>query len=582
MNLQAPRQIRSERLIATTRVVMAIAPLLAIWLDPSQPARYAQIAYALLTCYIVYALALALLAWRASVTLRRLRLMTHALDLAFFSLLIYLTEGPTSPFFVYFMFSLVCATLRWQWHGTLWTAVAALTMFTGMSVYAATVLDDPAFKLNRVIVRSVYLVMAAALLGYVGAYRRRVDSNMDKLAAWPRITLGEAGALVHNVLGHAADLLDAPRVLMTWEEQEEPWIYLALWSRNEFHLSREPPDTFDRLVAAPLTSASFLSPDARAPVPKVLYVSSAGLQRWNGAPLHPDLQRRFAIGAVLSPYLRGATFEGRLFFLDRRGLTSDDLVLSNIVARQVVADIDQFYLSRRLQQAAVTEERLRLSRNLHDGLLQSLTGVSLQLAEARRLLEANPHAAREHLLEIQRLITDEQRDLRFLVRELKATSLRASEVDFSLSTRLEAVSEQIKRQWGLRVELKMELPESQIPAVLVHEIYYIVHEALVNAARHACASAVCAELELQNDHVRITVADNGSGFPFRGRYTLAALISLQLGPMMLKDRIASLGGTLVLDSTAAGAHLDIGLPLAPPGGQDADTISARQYPSCSL
>jgi signal transduction histidine kinase len=576
MDLQPPGQIRSERLIATTRVVMAVTPLLAIWLDPYHPGRETQIVYAALTCYIVYALALALLAWRAVVSLLRLKLTTHALDLAFFSLLIYLTEGPTSPFVVYFLFPLVCATVRWQWHGTLWTAIAALTVFTGMSVHTATVLDDPAFKLNRVVVRGVYLVMAAALLGYVGAYRRRVDSNMSKLAAWPRITPTEAGNLAHNVLKHAADLLHAPRVLMIWEELEEPWIYLALWSSNEFHLSREPPDnTFDRLVAEPLIGSSFLSPDVRVPAPRVFYISSNGLQRWTGAPLHPDLQARFAIGAVLSPYLHGATFEGRLFFLDMRGLTSDDLVLSDIVAHQVVADIDQFYLARRLQQAAVTEERLRLARNLHDGLLQSLTGINLQLAEVRRLLEGNAHEAREHLLEIQRLITDEQRDLRFLVRELKATPLDTLEADFSLATRLETVSKQIQRQWGLSVELRMRLPEPRIPPALVHEIYYIIHEALVNAARHACASIAHVELEPHNDHVRIIVADNGRGFPFRGRYTLGALISLQLGPTMLKDRVASLGGALVLDSTAAGAHLDISLPLTPSGGHDGETFSAR-------
>jgi signal transduction histidine kinase len=574
MNLLTPHERRTERLIATTRVVMAVAPLLALWLDPSQAAKYALIAYVSLTCYIAYALALALVAWRADVFLGRLKLITHAADLAFFSLLIYLTEGPISPFFVYFVFSLVCATVRWEWHGTLWTAMAALTMFTGMGVYAGIVLDDPAFKLNRVIVRAVYLAMAAALLGYVGAYRRRVDSNMSKLAAWPRITLGEASALVPNVLGHAADVLNAPRVLMTWEELEEPWIHLALWSRNECHLSREPPDTFEPLVAEPLMGASFLSPDARLPVPTVLYTSSAGLQRWDGAPLHPDLQTRYAVGTVLSTHLRGATFEGRLFFLDMRSLTLDALVLSDIVARQVAADIDQFYLSRRLQQAAVTEERLRLARNLHDGLLQSLTGMSLQLAEVRRLLEKDPHAAREYFLEIQRLIADEQRDLRFLVRELKSDPLDASEADFNLVTRLQAAGEQIKRQWGLRVELGIKLPELRIPRALAHEIYYIVHEALVNAARHACASAVRAELELQNDHVQITIVDNGRGFPFRGRYNLAALISLQLGPMMLKDRIASVGGALVVDSTADGARLDICLPLAPAGGRHADRFSA--------
>jgi two-component system NarL family sensor kinase len=146
---------------------------------------------------------------------------------------------------------------------------------------------------------------------------------------------------------------------------------------------------------------------------------------------------------------------------------------------------------------------------------------------------------------------------------------------FGFALRLEAVSKQIERQWGLRVELSMKLPEPQIPTALAHEIYYIVHEALVNAARHAHASTVRTELGSQDDHVRITVTDDGRGFPFRGCYDLSALISLQLGPTTLRDRIASLGGSLLLDSTPAGAHLDILLPLAPPAGHDADISRPR-------
>jgi signal transduction histidine kinase len=326
---------------------------------------------------------------------------------------------------------------------------------------------------------------------------------------------------------------------------------------------------FDRLIAEPLIDVSFFSPDVRVSVPRVLYTSSAGLFSWNGTPLHPTMQTRFTIGSVLSPRLRAATFEGRLFFLDMRRLTPDELVLSDIVAHQVVADMDQFYLARRLQQAAITEERLRLARNLHDGLLQSLTGMSLQMAAVRRLLKENLHAARDHLLAIQRLIAEEQRDLRFLVGELKSATLDAARVDFNLGARLETMSKQIERQWGLHVELDVKLSGPQLPMALAYEIYYIVHEALVNAARHACATAVCAALDLQDDQVRITVADNGRGFPFHGRYTVAALTALQLGPVMLRDRVASLGGTLALDSTAVGSRLAICLPLASPGGRPA-------------
>jgi hypothetical protein len=175
------------------------------------------------------------------VSFRPLKLIIHVLDLACFLLLIYLTEGSASLFFVYFVFSLVCATLRWRWHRTLWTAIAPLTMFIGMGVYGAIVLHDPAFTLNRVIIRAVYLTVAAALLGYLAAHKRPVDSNMAKLAAWLRGPFQELSALAQNELAYAADLLHAPWVLMLWEDPEELWMHLAVWTSNGFHLSREPP-----------------------------------------------------------------------------------------------------------------------------------------------------------------------------------------------------------------------------------------------------------------------------------------------------------------------------------------------------
>jgi signal transduction histidine kinase len=205
--------------------------------------------------------------------------------------------------------------------------------------------------------------------------------------------------------------------------------------------------------------------------------------------------------------------------------------------------------------------------------------MALQLEETRRLLKDDSPAAHEHLLELQRLLADEQRDLRFLVSGLHSTSLSAVEGHRNLATRLEGARRRIQGQWGLRVELTITSPESPIPAMLASEIYYIIHEALVNAARHAHASAVRAELSVWNDHVRITVTDNGRGFSFSGHYSLAMLTHQNLGPAMLRDRIASLGGSLALESTPAGARLEILLPFSPPGRQDMNMLSLDGDPS---
>jgi signal transduction histidine kinase len=60
------------------------------------------------------------------------------------------------------------------------------------------------------------------------------------------------------------------------------------------------------------------------------------------------------------------------------------------------------------------------------------------------------------------------------------------------------------------------------------------------------------------------VADDGHGFPFRGRYDHAALVEARLGPASLRDRAASLGGTLTIDSEGSGSRLEIALPLSQP------------------
>jgi signal transduction histidine kinase len=384
------------------------------------------------------------------------------------------------------------------------------------------------------------------------------------------ITPREVYAEIHTALAYAADVLQSPRVLMIWGEAEEPRIHLAMWSNAGFEVRQEPPGALDWLVATPLLGRSFLCPDVCATVPMALYTSPTGPQRWFGPPLNLQLRQEFSVGAVLSSVLRGATFEGRLFFLDIRGLTIDHLARADLVACQVAANVDHFYRSQQLQQAADTEVRQRLARNLHDGILQSLTVVSLQLQEAQRLLDGNPQIASAYLHEIQNLIADEQRDLRFIVQGLKSTTQELPEADLCLLSRLETMSRQIERVWGLHVDLDITLPELHLPTMLTYEIYYLIHEALLNAARHAQASRVHVQLAVANDQIRIVVSDNGHGFSFSGHYEITELIDLHSGPAMLKARVTSLGGCLSLDSSETGARLEICLPLLRPEDHESD------------
>ena len=89
---------------------------------------------------------------------------------------------------------------------------------------------------------------------------------------------------------------------------------------------------------------------------------------------------------------------------------------------------------------------------------------------------------------------------------------------------------------------KLDDLEAPLPAVLAREIYQIIREGLVNVARHAHASVVQVDLKADDHNARVTVSDNGCGFPFRGHYDDAALTSRGLVlPSLKAESLLSAG-----------------------------------------
>jgi len=251
--------------------------------------------------------------------------------------------------------------------------------------------------------------------------------------------------------------------------------------------------------------------------------------------------------------------------MDRNRLFSHESRVLEGAGREVMTDVNRFFSKERLEQAAMHDERVRLARELHDGVLQSLSAAALQLETMSRLIDIDPEAARERLKDIEKLIAEEQRELRHWISKLQPTAALSIATASELATALEKLRQRAEWQWGARVELAVD-SRGAVPRLLADEIYRIVQEALTNAGRHARANKIriAVTLGLGGDPVRITVADDGCGFPFRGRYDLAALNGKQIGPRSLRERVAALRGKLVLSSELSGSRLDISLPTAQP------------------
>jgi signal transduction histidine kinase len=240
-------------------------------------------------------------------------------------------------------------------------------------------------------------------------------------------------------------------------------------------------------------------------------------------------------------------------------MIADDLVLGEIVATLVSSRMDHTRLLERLRRATATEERLRFGRDLHDGLLQTLAGVALQLRSVADTIPDDAAAARIRLGELQTVLESEQRELRSFIRELRLSAESALQPAFDLRQRLSDLCVRVEHVWPVRVGLHLDgTPSAEtFPAL---DLYRVIHEALVNAARHSGASTVEVLLSCRDGSVAVRVTDDGRGFPFIGTYELTALNALRQGPATLKERVARLGGSLRIESTTAGSRLDIAIP----------------------
>lgn len=286
---------RSERVIAAGRTILAAMSLLAVWLDPAEPSRFVEATYTCLSCYLVYALVVFAVVWRVGPWVDRLALPTHLVDVPLFGVLIFLTEGATSPFFAFFVFALLAAALRWQARGVVWTGLAVLIVYGGVSLYAARVLGDPGFELNRFLIRVTYLAVVVLLLGYISLYEARLRSERMALAAWPRPDPDQLP--VEQGLRHAARILSASRIALTFEEEEEPYAFEVIFDGGTVRLERDPESGLASAVPEGLRDTDFVCADLGDPASAVFGLTGAVLQRFEGDLLPPPARRGSAPGA---------------------------------------------------------------------------------------------------------------------------------------------------------------------------------------------------------------------------------------------------------------------------------------------
>src|SRR4051812_48957560 len=179
---------RLEYVLAVARAFLTVSCLVAIWLDPTEPARLATITYAVLIGYAAYSLVVLAVVRRASSVSRVHTRVLHTLDIAWGGVLTFVSDGPISPFFLFFLFVALAAAYRWGLRETMATMAVTLALFfvqiaaALVGPWQTLVLGNEQFQLNRAIIRLCYLLITGGLTGYLAEQEKAFRGEMAAIA----------------------------------------------------------------------------------------------------------------------------------------------------------------------------------------------------------------------------------------------------------------------------------------------------------------------------------------------------------------------------------------------------------------
>ncbi len=216
--------------------------------------------------------------------------------------------------------------------------------------------------------------------------------------------------------------------------------------------------------------------------------------------------------------------------------TSSDLLKKS---RELQEELRQ--LSRQLL-SAQEEERKKISRELHDVIAQTLTGINVRLAALKTDSTVSSKALKSKITSTQELVEKSVDIVHRFARELRPSVLD----DLGLIPALQTFMTSYMKDTGIRVKMKVFAGIEQTDGNTRTVLYRIAQEALTNVARHAQASQ--AELSIQNagGGICMEITDNGCGFAVEGKGS--AKKNNRLGLLGMRERVEMIGGTFCVES----------------------------------
>ena len=580
---------RTERWLATARVSLALASLVAIWMDPAE-VRYSLWAYGLLAFYVAQGVIIIIFLRRRQESTPSFRLLVHSADVIWPALISAFVTGHGNPFSLFFVFVLAAAAYRWGLWETMGTAVAAVLVLwiesfclihlhfvdringfllshkLGLPLLQVNITD---FEPKHLFMRSIDLLVLGILLGYLAEQQKQLRAEKAVIARTigkARVEAGLTGT-IGEIAGELLSMYGAKQLVIASHETSNYRVFVGELRRTNGDTSFRwlDPSANDRetyLYESPATTCYARRSGNR----DTGDFSLVGLDQAGGRirDLTPEfigpLAKRYDFQKLMTvSFAFGREWSGRIILLDPSlaGDIEEELRFLDELVRQVGPAVYNVLLLRRLRLRAGALERARFARELHDGAVQSLIAVEMQVDVLRRQSPGKPGLVTEELGRIQGLLREEVLKLRELMQQMKTLDVDSKRLLGLLSDTVE----RFQRETGISARFLSDLEELNMPQPVCRELARIVQEALVNVRKHSQARQVLVRLGSRNGAWHVLIEDDGRGFPFAGRVSQAELDTLGKGPLVIKERVRLIEGELTIESTPGqGSRLEISVP----------------------
>jgi len=550
------RPLELQRQVTLARPMFVALVLMGILTTEPAPAARAELIFP--AAYLVVALGLlvAELAGRGA----ELRL-SPAMDVAALAAFFLLSHSVVA-FWLFYLFVSFAIAIQLS-ERTVW--ILGAVAVAGVMLRAA--LQGPheqrsVFHLAGLVAGTV---AAGAASGFLGAQERRdatEDSFLQRLVGLLQVERGLAES-IRRLLDEIAREFASEQAIIAARDEDLERVFV--WKVRQGQSEPLSPDTLPILRAD-----AYLADDLETTLCWNSFDGAGqgfGWQRSNGKRLkdpprlpsasRETLQIRSLMCTTLEspgmPAARLLVVNGKRRFMPR------DLRWLEQIARRLGPPLENIFQLRHLRARAVDADRSRISRDLHDGVLQTLLSLNIRLDVLRQKVSHDPKQAEEDLIGLQQLVKQEGQELRRLVTDLRPLRIESAD----LLELISGFAERFRNEASVAVDLLVEGGDLRVPDRVCRELFQIYRESLHNIKKHAQASHVVVKLWQDETKVFLVVDDNGRGFSFAGRYTSEELDRLRLGPISIKERTRSVGGTLTVESSPGhGARLTIEIPLS--------------------